>query len=201
MNTLKPRLHSPNEFSRFVKVSEVPRIGASFELTPKPLELQAICKRLELLGLSKFIVHANLKALPGEAVYALTGKIEAEFIQACSLTDTPIAGILFEDFSYLFSKKTTGDETSDDPPEPLEAGGIDIGEVAVQHLSLALPAFPRLGAVALEQFIKENMPELKANIILADDPDYDLKIQEISEEAEEATAPNPFERLLTLKKS
>ena len=110
----------------------------------------AIAKRLDLAALDRFVVTAEVRAVAGGI--AARGAIEAAFVQSCAATALPVPAKLSEPFDLRFLK---GAEPVVDPDEeieisdgdcdilPLEDDRVDIGEAAVQTLSLALDPFPR----------------------------------------------------------
>lgn len=152
MKELNPKQGSDLEFSRFAPVRELPKGGGWFVLEPKPDERRRLAERLDLQELAEFTVKAQLVSLPGGHLWRLEGEIRAKFTQTCVISLGPAPGELICEFSELFSDREPRPH-EDDPPEPLEDGGIDIGEVATQHLSLNLPDFPKAPSIRLDDVL------------------------------------------------
>lgn len=132
------------------------RIAASEE------ERKALCKRLDLSNISSLSADITLHREKGSVIH-VHGLMKAYVMQTCSITTDPVQTQIEEIFEGWFadqdriimlakarherlgrisdSEIPILDESED--PEPLVNGMIDIGELVVQHLSLAIDAFPR----------------------------------------------------------
>ena len=140
---------SAPEFSHVVTLAEAAQ-GRTMRLEADEAVRAAIAKRLDLVALDRFVVTAEVRAVAGEI--AAKGAVEAAVVQSCAATALPVPAKLSEPFDLRFLK---GAEPVVDPDEeieisdgdcdilPLEDDRIDIGEAAVQTLSLALDPFPR----------------------------------------------------------
>ncbi len=137
------------EFSHVVTLAEAAQ-GRTMRLEADEAVRAAIAKRLDLVALDRFVVTAEVRAVAGGM--AAKGEIEAAVVQGCAATALPVPAKLTEPFDLRF---LTGAEPVVDPDEeieisdgdcdilPLEDDRVDIGEAAVQTLSLALDPFPR----------------------------------------------------------
>jgi uncharacterized metal-binding protein YceD (DUF177 family) len=100
----------------------------------------------------------------------------------CVITLEPVAARVFGRFEVVFAPpgedgklaEVFVDVEAADPPEPLNDGQIDIGEMIAQHLSLQIDPYPRA-------------PDAEGG-----------PWQAVAEETEDATA-HPFRRLRHLK--
>ncbi|WP_282950189.1 MULTISPECIES: DUF177 domain-containing protein [unclassified Sphingopyxis] len=140
---------SAPEFSHVVTLAEAAQ-GRTMRLEADEAVRAAIAKRLDLVALDRFVVTAEVRAVAGGM--AAKGEIEAAVVQGCAATALPVPAKLTEPFDLRF---LTGAEPVVDPDEeieisdgdcdilPLEDDRVDIGEAAVQTLSLALDPFPR----------------------------------------------------------
>lgn len=140
---------SAPEFSHVVTLAEAAQ-GRTMRLEADEAVRAAIAKRLDLVALDRFVVTAEVRAVAGGM--AAKGEIEAVVVQGCAATALPVPAKLTEPFDLRFLK---GAEPAVDPDEeieisdgdcdilPLEDDRVDIGEAAVQTLSLALDPFPR----------------------------------------------------------
>lgn len=109
-----------------------------------------IARRLELVALDRFVVTAEIRTIAGGI--SARGEVQAELVQACAATDLPLPATLAEAFDLRFLHDVDAPVSEDEEIEigsddldllPLEGDRIDLGEAAVQTLSLALDPFPR----------------------------------------------------------
>ena len=140
---------SASEFSHMVTLAEAAQ-GRTVRLEAGEGARAAIATRLDLVALDRFVVTAEVRAVAGGI--AAKGIVEAAVVQSCAATALPVPAKLSEPFDLRFLK---GAEPAVDPDEeieisdgdcdilPLEDDRIDLGEAAVQTLSLALDPFPR----------------------------------------------------------
>ena len=109
-----------------------------------------IAERLGLAALDRFAVTAAIRAVAGGI--AAKGEVRADVVQHCAATDLPVPAKLTEPFDLRFLRDIDAPVSEDEEIEissedldllPLEGDRIDLGEAAVQTLSLALDPFPR----------------------------------------------------------
>ncbi len=180
------QLNQTSEFSLIVDTAKLDREGETLSLLPTEAERAAIAERLNLGSLSHF---------SGEAVVSPWGRggwqVEATFAaiveQECVVTLEPVENQIEDGFlvRYLPEKALAvydqeeevmlGEVMEEDPPELLPSDGIDVGELAVEYLSLSLDPYPR-------------KPEASKSLQSDDNP------------AEIETKENPFAVLSKLKK-
>lgn len=138
-----------SEFSYLVTLAEAGQ-GRTVTLEANDAQRGAIAKRLRLVALDTFVTKADVRAVAGGI--AATGEIIADVVQSCAATDLPVPAKVRESFDLRFIRdagQAAGDEEeieigdADCDILPLEGERIDLGETAVQTLSLALEPFPR----------------------------------------------------------
>ncbi len=138
-----------SEFSYLVAQDAIGRSGA-LTLAANEAERAAVATRLGLETLDRFEVAAVLE--PTAEGARLTGTLTADVVQACAATGLPVPASITAPFALRYvaaldlpgepeAEVELGDEDLD--IMPLEAGGVDVGEAAVQTLALALDPFPR----------------------------------------------------------
>lgn len=134
------------EFSRPV---DIIRLNQLQKITANSDELAAIAKRLELPALSKLDAELVIKRGRGD-VLQVEGRFKAVLAQTCvvSLEDFPVELDEAVEATYsegsplpLYESLTLEDDDPD-APEPVINGKIDLGELVVQSLSLALDPYP-----------------------------------------------------------
>lgn len=133
-------------FSEIVRINE---IGAGLErhLVPDDAAKARIIKALDLASLSAF--EADLRVAPGRVGWTLTGRVTATLEQVCGITLDPLPVEVDERFSVdlVEAAEPEPDEIEvtidDDAPDVIEDGRIDLGQYAVEQLTLTLDPFPR----------------------------------------------------------
>lgn len=109
-----------------------------------------IAARLGLIALGRFTLTAEVRAVAGGI--AAKGEIRAEVTQSCAATALPVPATIAEPFDLRFLRDVDVPASEDEEIEissedcdllPLEGDRADLGEAAVQTLSLALDPFPR----------------------------------------------------------
>lgn len=164
------------EFTVWVEPDSLPGEGRYVRLAPSEVERMAIAKRLGLLGLPSFEGKVHLRPTKGGGRgVKVTGTLSAKVVQACVVSLEPVEGEVAEEFEAEFGpveeavnvELTLEDE---DPVEPFEDRGIDIGELAVQHLSLSLDPYPRAEGVAVDDLLKGDGGKKAAEVVTLNAP-------------------------------
>jgi uncharacterized metal-binding protein YceD (DUF177 family) len=136
------------EFSHVVTLTEAGQ-GRDVELTADEAARARIAKRLDLVELSRFEVTAAVRAVAGGMT--VRGEVRAKLVQSCAASGLPVAATVAEpfDLKYLRDMPAGAEDeeielgAEDIDVLPLEHDRVDLGEVAVQTLSLALDPYPR----------------------------------------------------------
>jgi uncharacterized metal-binding protein YceD (DUF177 family) len=144
------------EFSRpFV----VDRLGARpvvETLNASAEELQRLAERFDLAAIDRLSAIVRLERMPGSDLIHVEGRLEADVVQTCVVTLSPFPSHIEDSFTVDFGQAPadSGHEIELDmdvePPEPIEGGVIDTGELVAQYLSLALDPYPRSPGAALD---------------------------------------------------
>jgi hypothetical protein len=148
------------EFSRLVQVDAIGADGASSKLRADAGERAALARRLGLPGMTDLRADVSLRRT-AIGLVRLNVDYSANVVQLCVVTLEPVAAKVADHFSLLcegekkHGKKDDAvgdvfvDPFGEDPIEILNDGRIDIGELVVQHLSLALDPYPRMAGMGL----------------------------------------------------
>lgn len=137
------------EFPHVVTLAEAAQ-GRRIALEADADARARIARRLDLVALDRFTVAAEVRAVAGGI--AATGRIEADVVQSCAATSLPVPAAVAEDFDLRFLRDAMPVTEAEEEVEidsadcdilPLEGDRADLGEAAVQTLSLALDPFPR----------------------------------------------------------
>ena len=122
-------------------------------------ERSAVARRLSLVSLDRLAAVLRIGRSDGQGVISVAGHFEAEVTQTCVVSLQPLGRHLAKDFSarYWLEPADAGetgtvdvDAALDDPPETLGPDGLDLGEVVVQQLAIALDPYPRRDDATLE---------------------------------------------------
>lgn len=138
-----------SEFSHLVPLDAIGRTGPVI-LEADSATRAAVAARLGLEALDRLAVTASLERTAVGA--RLRGTVSAALVQNCAATGLPLARSLTEAFDLRYVAALATPEEADAEIElgdedcdilPLDQGGVDVGEAAVQSLALALDPFPR----------------------------------------------------------
>jgi len=149
----------PPEFSRPVPVDQLPSKVSRRSIEAEPGERAALAERLGLVELTALSAKIELEPLARSGFIRVNGRLTARVVQSCVVTLAPLAAVVEEEFELTFAPPEAVLDESDeievswgqqDPPDPIVDGCIDIGEVVVEHLALALDPFPRAPGAAFQ---------------------------------------------------
>lgn len=143
------------EFSRIVTTDRISSKPLREQISATPDECVHLARRLELLSLNAFSADITLKRVtPGKIIRA-KGRIRADLVQECVVSLEPVPATVDTEFEAYFEETTdknsifAADEGGKAPPEPVDDGRIDIGELAAQNLSVAINPYPRAETAVL----------------------------------------------------
>ncbi len=141
-------------FSRPVALDSMPQNGTyTFSETPTEAETAAIKAFLDLRGLRKMRFSGVLEPT-GTRGWRLSAELGASVTQECVATLEPVRTRIDVPVSVRFLPhdqipERTDETVLEDDIEPLQKD-IDLGAVALEALTLALPAYPRSEGAILE---------------------------------------------------
>ncbi|MCH4091814.1 YceD family protein [Acetobacter sp.] len=158
-------------------------------VTATEAECARIAQRLGLPDVASLSCRYELFPQTGHTVQA-TGSMTARLSQLCVLTLEVFEDVIAERFVIRFVPASDHDGSFDENGEldeiddvPYDGDVVDLGEAAVEQLSLILDPYPRRPGVA------------RPAAILTEE---EISRQEVEEEVEER--PNPFAALAKLKR-
>lgn len=139
-----------------VRLADLPaRKITQLTLTPDAKICEALAKELGLEALRKLRFDATLSPM-GKTDWQLEGHLGATVVQSCVVTLAPVTTRIEENVrrSYVrdYEPAPEGSEIEmpeDDTVEPLPAE-IDLGVIAAEALTLALPLYPRAEGAELQ---------------------------------------------------
>jgi uncharacterized metal-binding protein YceD (DUF177 family) len=141
--------------SEFMRMLTLDEIGAGVErrITASADERVALAARFDLRALDR--LEATLTATPAPGGVRVTGRVEADAVQACVTSGEDVPARIDEpvDLLFLHDLGRAGDEIElhegDCDVLPIEGRGIDLGEAAAQTFGLALDPYPHADAETL----------------------------------------------------
>lgn len=125
----------------------------------------AVAERFGLRHVARVTVAARLRRLAPGDIFAVTGRAEMVAERACSVTLDPFLETTRTGFEELYTTTPAQATVEDDAvgqPDELEIEliadeEIDLGEIALQYLAMALDPYPRKpGVVASEDAASED---------------------------------------------
>lgn len=134
--------------SETLRINEI-GAGVTRRIQPDEALRRQIARSLDLISLDTF--DAELHVAPAREGWLLSGRLQAEAVQACGLTLDPLPVTIDERFSVnlVEGAPVANDEgevevsIDDDAPDVIENGKIDLGQYAMEQLVLSLDPFPR----------------------------------------------------------
>jgi uncharacterized metal-binding protein YceD (DUF177 family) len=120
-----------------------------FDLRPDPTELSAIADFLKVLNVRDLRFKGFIE-MEGDEGWRASGRLTGKVDQACVVTLTPVPQEIDEEVTRLYLPNElleSSDEIELDPEEDDETDGfdetIDVGELMLEALALALDPYPR----------------------------------------------------------
>lgn len=171
----------PPELHRPFDIVSLPEGGRAIEITANETERDAVARRLGLLGLAAFTVRGSLDPTRRGRSAVFDARLTAAVTQECIVTGDPVDAEIDEQIHVRLVTEEEAErraeldiDADEDDLETAEAGIVDLGDISVQYLALALDPYPRAPGAAAP-----DLPE--------DDAD------------DHSTASNPFAVLKKLK--
>ena len=142
-------MSAASEFSLILTLADAAQ-GRSVAIEADTEARDRIARRLALIAVDRFVLTAEIRTVAGGI--GAEGAVEASIVQPCAATGLPVPVTLNEPFDLRFLRDIDAPVDADEEIEissedcdllPLDGDRVDLGEAAVQTLSLALDPFPR----------------------------------------------------------
>lgn len=172
---------------RPLKVTEVPPEGLDIGIVASDAERDALARLNALVAVPALEAKLRVRRWRGDGL-AVEGELRAIVRQICVLTVEEFDAEILTPVEVRFAperpaaparrargarRDDAGDEAAltvrldDDPPDPLVGGGIDLGAVVSEFLTLALDPYPRKpGAQFVEPAPADDAPEASPFVLL-----------------------------------
>lgn len=143
------------EFSKVIELGDPGRAPKIFSLTANEDQCRKVAARLGALSISHFEGEVRISTTKTEIF--VDGAVKAQMVRECVASLEPVDEAVDDEFDIEFTRipeTKDEDETESEEdwrlPEVHLGDDIDIGELLVQQLSLAMDPFPRKeGATSL----------------------------------------------------
>ncbi len=129
------------ELSRVIEVSRIPVTGSAERIIADSTERALVARRLGLPAVSSLTADLMLTRWHGEGV-KVAGRFDAEVEQVCVVTLDPFPATVSDTIERYFLPNARAAESEADI-DSFADGVIELGEVVVESLSLALDPYPR----------------------------------------------------------
>ena len=140
------------EFSRLISILDIEAEGIETNISANSLECDMLAKRFSVKhvqGLSAKLLFSKPK---GKSLPKLEARYIAEITQICVVTLEPMTSIIEGNFFCTFAEKDVLNVDEElvfnvndvDPPEFINNGIFDAGELVTEHLLLEIDPFPRV---------------------------------------------------------
>lgn len=146
-----------------VRAESVSSAGRSIHIKATPEQLESVAKRLDIVAIKELTADIKLELQNGGHILYISGTFSAEVTQECVVTSEPVSSHVEDSFEAWYADHDKaipfirakhqvqsiieGDEIQmldeKEDPEPLIDGQVDLGEVVIQFLSLAINPYPR----------------------------------------------------------
>jgi len=158
------------EFSRIFGILDLLDEDLPIEISATADECAALARRFELRRIEAFSATARL-APAAAGLLRLTMAFRARITQTCVVSLEPFESVIEETAERCFAppgaslarpKEVAEIEIvveGEDPPEPLADETIDLGEIAAEHLGLAIDPYPRRPGVVFEGAVAQDFSD------------------------------------------
>jgi len=146
---------SEPELSRTVRIDTLGAAPRTLHIEAEPAERAALARRFGLRALERLEAEVSLRRANHDIV--ARGRLSAEVVQACVVTDQPVPAGIEEDFDILFrpepGEQAAGEEEVELGEDELDVifyhgALVDAGEAVAQTLALNLEPYPRAAGAA-----------------------------------------------------
>jgi uncharacterized metal-binding protein YceD (DUF177 family) len=143
-----------------VRLDDIPETGRHVEIAASEGERAAAARVAGVDGIERLAAVFDLTRRSGDGLHAI-GRVTATVRQTCVVSLEPVANEIDEAIDLTFApalEPVQADEAetvrtkkaSDEAPEPLKGGAVDLAALATEFLVLAVDPYPRKPGVTFE---------------------------------------------------
>jgi hypothetical protein len=146
------------EFSRFLEVARIPKLGSHEKLVADAKECQALAQRLMVPALHSLTAQLKITPWRGGGLKVI-GELKADIDQESVVSLEIFRSTLLVPIERYFLTAPKGEDLeADEDIEPIINGVIDVGEVVAETLALDLDPYPRKPG---EAFISDTIEDVE----------------------------------------
>ena len=157
------------EFSRLISIFDIEADGFEVKFSANSKECDALAKRFSIKHIQSLSAKLIFSNPDRESLPNLEAKYVAEITQICVVTLEPITSIIESKFCCTFKENDASDIEEElefnindvDPPELIDDGFFDAGELVSEHLLLEIDPFPRVVGAEFCQTKMYSAPKAK----------------------------------------
>jgi uncharacterized metal-binding protein YceD (DUF177 family) len=146
-------------------VERIPEGGKTVVVTADETSRAALARQISSPGIAELVANFELTRR-GRRV-TLEGHLKAKLTRVCVVTLEPFEVVVDEPMAMKFAEPPRDDKrteieikaASEDPPDHIIDGKIDLGQVASEFLMLALDPYPRKPNVVFTETVVEVAPK------------------------------------------
>jgi uncharacterized metal-binding protein YceD (DUF177 family) len=115
------------------------------KIIPSEAEIDMLLTRFDYIAVNDLVAELEIRKVARDC-WDVHGRLTANVVQCCVVTGKPLpesVDFTLEERYVRISDDTTSVEVDLDGVEPLKNGFIDLGEMVIQSLALAVTAWPR----------------------------------------------------------
>lgn len=151
------------EWPYIIEADSVPAKGRHVKMKATAEQCAALAKRIGVAAVKSAQADLDLSSQNGGHVLHVDGHLQAEVTQNCVMTFQPFDTFVEDNFEAWYADydkavpfnrakveakaKMEGDDIQildeKEDPEPMVEGKVDIGDLVIQYLSLAINPYPR----------------------------------------------------------
>lgn len=151
------------ELSRRIKLTGIPDSGLKKRIKASLAECSLLADRFGVSSISNLTAEVEAKSIDSDS-YSVGVAFQAEVVQLCVVSLNPVHSRVNERFE-IEARNCSLDAESDvfidmggeDPPEQLDEGGLDVGELIAQHLLLCIDPYRRIENTVFHGEILQNV--------------------------------------------
>ena len=120
------------------------------KIIPSEAEIDMLLNRFDYIAVSDLVAELEIRKVARDC-WDVHGSLTANVVQSCVVTGKPLAESVdfkLEERYVRITDDITSVEVDLDGVEPLKNGFIDLGEMVMQSLALAVTAWPRATGAA-----------------------------------------------------
>ena len=140
------------EFSRLISIFDIEDEGFEMKISANSIECDALAKRFSVNQIQRLSAKLIFSKPDRESLAKLEAKYVAKITQICVVTLEPMTSIIESKFFCTFKENDASNIEKElefnindvDPPELIDNGFFDAGELVSEHLLLEINPFPRV---------------------------------------------------------